>query len=165
MLEKILFYLFSLIMISSTFYIIFSKDIFRNFIAAFLIFLSTAALYFLMNLKFIGIFQIIIYTGAIMILFIVAMNTIGSKAFFDLKKQNSNFLYVFLSLLFVLIFGFVVYYFLRFDFLLKKSEFSFYELATNIFSRYPIQLELISLMITIAMVIVYSFIKEEKDEI
>jgi len=134
----------------------------------FIIFLSTGILYFIMGLKFLGIFQIIIYTGAIMVLFIVAMNTIPVSKDENIKNKKNIFNMIFPPLI-----GLSFIFFLYF--LIKKRftnipysnipYISFSDISKTLFNDYYIQIEIISLMLFVAIVIVYSLIREEKDEL
>ncbi len=109
MIEKIIFYILAIVSVSSTIYLFFSKDLFKSFIAMFIIFITTAFIYFHMGLIFLGVFQLIIYAGAIMVLFIVAMNLlpeVEKEVKFNKPSVFSGFLF---STLFLILLGFSLY--------------------------------------------------------
>ncbi|HOJ85754.1 MAG TPA: NADH-quinone oxidoreductase subunit J [Elusimicrobiales bacterium] len=165
MIEKLIFYFVSLIAVSSTVYVIFSKDMFKSFIAVFLVFLSTAVIYFLMGFAFLGVFQLIIYAGAIMVLFITAMNSIPETKKSYKTKHISILFSLFISVLFVFLswkaFKKTIYS-LNFSY---PQSVSFMEVSKKLFNDYPIQIEVVSLILFVAAVIVYSFLKGEENEL
>lgn len=165
MIERIFFYFISFVMISSTVYILFSKRIFNSLIAMFIIFLSTAAIYFMLGINFLGIFQLIIYTGAIMVLFITAMNTLV-----DFKNiARKNILSIFFSILVVL--SFIILSGSLFKNILKdfppfsNEKIAFEVIAKELFNNYPLQIEVISLILFVAVIISYSLLRGDRDEL
>lgn len=163
MFEKIIFYFISTIMILSTIYMIFEKNLFKNLFAMFIVFTSTAVLYFLMNLTLIGIFQLLIYSGAIIVLFIITMNIIISK------KENNisarNILYMFFSIVFIIITGSFIYKIFDKNISFEKPNILTEEFVNKLFADYILQLELLSLILTVAVVIPYLILKGDESEI
>jgi len=90
MLIDVIFYFISILLISTSLLILFSKNVYRS--AVFLAFsmLCFAAMYFLLSAEFIGVIQILVYVGAVSVL--IALSVMLVK---DVEKstENSNFLY------------------------------------------------------------------------
>ena len=63
-----IFYLVSILLISNSLLILFSKNVYRS--AVFLAFsmLCFAAMYFMLSAEFIGVIQILVYVGAVSVL-------------------------------------------------------------------------------------------------
>lgn len=166
---ELIFYLLAILMILSTVYLIFSSDIFKSFMAMFLVFFLTAIVYFIMGLKVIGTFQLIIYTGAIMVLFVVAMNSLAPVK--DIQKKIcsiKNFIYTF----FVLVFGYMIYkvFDISYIYLSEGNKSLSYTdsislLGKKMFSEYFLQIEVISLILFVAIVVAYNYLREEKNGI
>ena len=165
MLEKILFYMIFILISGLYIYLFLSKDIFRSIISMFLIFLSTAVIYFLMGIKFLGIFQLIIYTGAIMVLFIVAMNTIINHKNETKTTLIENILIISGALLSILTTLFLFYKLGSMPQNQIRWKADFFELSNVLFEKYFIQIEIISFILFVAVVIVYSIIRSEKNEL
>ena len=68
--EQILFYLVSAIALLSAGYFVVGRNPLYAILSLIVTFFSIAALYILLNAQFLGIIQIIVYAGAIMVLFI-----------------------------------------------------------------------------------------------
>ncbi|MEF3280350.1 MAG: NADH-quinone oxidoreductase subunit J [Elusimicrobiota bacterium] len=165
MIEKVLFYIIALISIISTIYIFFSKDLFKNLIAVFLIFFTTGLIYFHMGIVFLGVFQIIIYAGAIMILFVVAMNVISEDKTTIKFNKPSIITGILSSVIFIILSGLLLYKIfsgLHFDY---SKKISFMEVSKKLFEVFPVQIEIISLILFVAIVIVYSLLRSSDNEL
>ena len=68
--EQFLFYLVSGIALASAGYFVFAKSPLYAILSLIVTFFSIAGLYILLNAQFLGIVQIIVYAGAIMVLFL-----------------------------------------------------------------------------------------------
>lgn len=90
MLIDVIFYFISILLISTSLLILFSKNVYRS--AVFLAFsmMCFAAMYFLLSAEFIGVIQILVYVGAVSVL--IALSVMLVK---DVEKstENSNFFY------------------------------------------------------------------------
>ncbi|GAB4028554.1 MAG: NADH-quinone oxidoreductase subunit J [Elusimicrobiota bacterium] len=160
MLRDIFFYIFSAIAIFSSLYILFARNPVRAAFSMFLVFFSTGVIYLLMGLTFLGAVQIIIYAGAIMALFVVALPAMSKAGETPSKKISFKGLAgllsaaLFLSLLFPLAFMQTGHFILPHSFNLK-------DFASSLFSKYWMQLEIISLLLFVAIAAAYTFYLEK----
>lgn len=85
--EQILFFLISGIALLSAVYFIAAKNPLYSVLSLVVTFFSIAGLYILLNAQFLGIVQIIVYAGAIMVLFLYILMMLNlNKA--DESKKN-----------------------------------------------------------------------------
>ena len=87
--EQVLFYLVSGIALLSAGYFVFAKNPLYSILSLVVTFFSIAGLYVLLNAQFLGIIQVIVYAGAIMVLFLyilMMLNLEKGKS----KKQSIN---------------------------------------------------------------------------
>jgi NADH-quinone oxidoreductase subunit J len=165
MIEKIIFYLSVLIIFGGYIYLFFAKEIFNSILAMFIIFIFTGVIYFLMGIKFLGIFQIIIYAGAIMVLFIVAMNSIIHHKINANKSIFLNLFITFVAIIFGFLSALLLYKTLPLINIPFKSKPTFFELSKAIFEKYFLQIEIISFILLVAVVIVYSMLRSDENEL
>lgn len=157
MIEQLAFYFFSVIVLGFFLVSVLSKNILYSLsaLAAGMIFLS--GFYFLLNAEFIGVIQIIVYSGAVLGLYSFAI------MFFDSSKELKEkikykkifFSLVILStlLLLLMISGFK-YQNISTDLTLKDPLIFDYskQLAFAIFSKYLLAFEFIAVLLLIALV-------------
>jgi NADH-quinone oxidoreductase subunit J len=94
--EQIIFFVVALLAITSGFYFVFAKNPLYSILSLIITFFSIAALYILLNAQFLGIVQIIVYAGAIMVLFLYILMMLNLNKGDESKKQNlSKFIGVF----------------------------------------------------------------------
>lgn len=82
--SSILFYLFATIAVLSAFGVVASRNPVNSAMCMALSFASTAAVYFGMGAQFLGIVQIIVYAGAILVLFLFVVMML------DVKSEERN---------------------------------------------------------------------------
>lgn len=88
--EQFLFYLVSGITLASAGYFVFAKNPLYAILSLIVTFFSIAGLYILMNAQFLGIVQIIVYAGAIMVLFLYILMMLNLNKADEGKKRNVN---------------------------------------------------------------------------
>ena len=88
--ELVLFYLVSGVALLSAGYFVFAKNPLYAILSLIVTFFSIAALYILLNAQFLGIVQIIVYAGAIMVLFLYILMMLNLNKADESKKQNIN---------------------------------------------------------------------------
>ena len=88
--DQILFYFFSALALGSAAYFVFARNPLYAILSLIVTFFSIAALYILLNAQFLGIIQIIVYTGAIMVLFLYVLMMLNLNKEDESKKQNIN---------------------------------------------------------------------------
>ena len=85
MLESVLFYLFAATAVISAVFVVTKKNPVSSAVSLVVTFLSLAGFYMLLNAHFIAIVQILVYAGAIMVLFLFVIMLM------DLKKEEDIF--------------------------------------------------------------------------
>ncbi|MEW6456500.1 MAG: NADH-quinone oxidoreductase subunit J [Acidobacteriota bacterium] len=103
LMNYILFFLFSFISIGSIIAIIFINNTLYNALLLVLSFLGIAGFYALLSSPFLSVIQIIIYAGAIMILFIFAIMLIDIRKKEEIKLRFTNKLSIILAISFFIL--------------------------------------------------------------
>ncbi len=86
--EQFLFLLIALVAVASAVYFVFAKNPLYAILSLIVTFFGIAALYILLNAQFLGIVQIIVYAGAIMVLFLYVLMMLNLNAKDESKKHN-----------------------------------------------------------------------------
>ena len=77
--EQIIFFFVAALALVSGFYFVFAKNAMYAILSLIITFFSIAGLYILLNAQFLGIVQIIVYAGAIMVLFLYILMMLNLK--------------------------------------------------------------------------------------
>ena len=85
LLETVLFYLFATVAIISAVFVVIRKNPVSSAVSLVITFLSLAGLYVLLNAHFVAAVQILVYAGAIMVLFLFVIMLM------DLKREEDFF--------------------------------------------------------------------------
>lgn len=83
-----LFYIISFLTIASALYFVFAKNPLYNILSLVVTFFSIASLYILLNAQFLAIVQIIVYAGAIMVLFLYVIMMLNLSEKSVSKRSN-----------------------------------------------------------------------------
>ena len=86
--EQFLFFFIALVAVASAVYFVFAKNPLYAILSLIVTFFSIAALYVLLNAQFLGIVQIIVYAGGIMVLFLYVLMMLNLNAKDESKKHN-----------------------------------------------------------------------------
>ncbi|WP_027376488.1 NADH-quinone oxidoreductase subunit J family protein [Kaistella palustris] len=86
--EQILFFAVAALATASAFYFVFARNPLYSILALIVTMFSIAGLYILLNAQFLGIVQIIVYAGAIMVLFLYILMMLNLNKADESKKQN-----------------------------------------------------------------------------
>lgn len=86
--EQILFFFVAFIAIASALYFVFSRNPMYAILSLIVTMFSIAGLYVLLNAQFLGIVQIIVYAGAIMVLFLYILMMLNLNKADETKKHN-----------------------------------------------------------------------------
>ena len=105
--EVIFFYIFGIIAIASAIMVIVSKNPVHSVLFLVVTFFSTAGLFVLLNAHFIAIVQILVYAGAIMVLFLFVIMLL------NLKKTQEDFS----KMMMLKIYGLIAAFFFLFEIL------------------------------------------------
>ncbi|MHA6696250.1 NADH-quinone oxidoreductase subunit J family protein [Chryseobacterium sp. A301] len=87
--EQFLFFLVAAIALASAFYFVFAKSPMYAVLSLIVTMFSIAGMYVLLNAQFLGIVQIIVYAGAIMVLFLYILMMLNLNEMDESKKQNT----------------------------------------------------------------------------
>ncbi len=94
--EQIIFFLVAFLAVASAVYFVFARNPLYAILSLIVTFFSIAAMYILLNAQFLGIVQVIVYAGAIMVLFLYVLMMLNLNKGDESKKQNlSKFIGVF----------------------------------------------------------------------
>ena len=86
--DQILFFIVASIAIASAVYFVFAKNPMYAILSLIVTMFSIAGMYILLNAQFLGIVQIIVYTGAIMVLFLYILMMLNLNKEDESKKEN-----------------------------------------------------------------------------
>ena len=86
--EQIIFFIVAFLAVASAFYFVFARNPIYAILSLIVTFFSIAAMYILLNAQFLGIVQIIVYAGAIMVLFLYILMMLNLNKEDESKKQN-----------------------------------------------------------------------------
>ena len=88
--EQVLFFLVGGIALASAVYFVAAKNPLYSILSLIVTFFSIAGLYILLNAQFLGIIQIIVYAGAIMVLFLYILMMLNLNKEDESRKNNIN---------------------------------------------------------------------------
>ncbi|MFC0344566.1 NADH-quinone oxidoreductase subunit J family protein [Epilithonimonas hispanica] len=86
--DQFLFFLVAFFAISSAVYFVFARNPLYAILSLIVTMFSIAGMYILLNAQFLGIVQIIVYTGAIMVLFLYILMMLNLNKEDESKKAN-----------------------------------------------------------------------------
>jgi NADH:ubiquinone oxidoreductase subunit 6 (chain J) len=86
--EQVLFFFVAFCAVASAVYFVFAKNPLYAILSLIVTMFSIAGLYILLNAQFLGIVQIIVYAGAIMVLFLYILMMLNLNKADESKKQN-----------------------------------------------------------------------------
>jgi len=166
--EDLIFYLFSALALAGSVVVVSNKNPVMSAISLVLTLFSTAALFILLHAQFVAVVQVLVYTGAIIVLFLftlMLLNLHKDKLRFD--AEHGKLRLAALILMIVLI-GTVSHLFFKNVPLQNAAAsaegFGTVEgVATLLFTRYLLPFELTSILIVVAIVGVVSIAKRRLD--
>nr|YP_010394699.1 NADH dehydrogenase subunit 6 [Phytophthora rubi]DAZ89136.1 TPA_asm: NADH dehydrogenase subunit 6 [Phytophthora rubi] len=125
--ETIFFYTFSTIALTSAIFVIYSTNTIYSTFFLILVFTNSTGLLLISEVEFLSIMLIIIYVGAITVLFLFVIMMLDVNVLIDKNKINNNFGY--LPIIFLISFIFFLETFVMFS----KVFTSYYHLINNSF--------------------------------
>ncbi|KQR93564.1 NADH dehydrogenase [Chryseobacterium sp. Leaf180] len=87
--DQFLFFLVAFLAVSSAVYFVFSKNALYAILSLIVTMFSIAGMYILLNAQFLAIIQIIVYAGAIMVLFLYILMMLNLNKEDESKKSNT----------------------------------------------------------------------------
>ncbi|VFP79121.1 NADH-quinone oxidoreductase subunit J [Buchnera aphidicola] len=161
----IIFYLLSFLSILFSFLIMISNNPIYSLLYLILLMSSISGIFFTLGSIFLGTIEIIIYAGAIMVLFIFVVMLIKNNIHNStiLLNQSNNFydMYLYTCTFFILFILFI-------QFISEKKKILFFKIflikntGILLFSKYILLVEFISLLLLSSVFLVYFFIKKIK---
>ncbi|MFC6268410.1 NADH-quinone oxidoreductase subunit J family protein [Frigoriflavimonas asaccharolytica] len=96
--ELIIFFFVAFLAVSSAIYFVFAKNPLYSILSLIVTMFSIAGLYILLNAQFLGVVQIIVYAGAIMVLFLYILMMLNlNKGDESIKKNYLKFAGIFVA--------------------------------------------------------------------
>jgi len=86
--EQYIFYFVAFLALSSAIYMIFARNPLYSILSLIVTFFSIAGMYVMLNAQFLGIVQIIVYTGAVMVLFLYVLMMLNLSSKDESSKKN-----------------------------------------------------------------------------
>lgn len=160
--EAILFLLCALGMVGSGVILVVSRQPITAIIALISVFLFQAVLYVLLNAAFIAVVQVIVYTGAIMVLFIfvVMLLNLKERQTWETIGKTRRLIAILLGLGIGLVLGVGVSQMTLTQGRIVEDLGSPQELGQALFDRYALPLEMVALLLLIAIVAVMAMLKK-----
>ncbi|MEC5393822.1 NADH-quinone oxidoreductase subunit J family protein [Bergeyella sp. RCAD1439] len=87
--EQVLFFIVAAIAVVSAVYFVFARNPLYAILSLIVTMFSIAGMYVLLNAQFLGIVQIIVYAGAIMVLFLYILMMLNLNKADESRKQNT----------------------------------------------------------------------------
>ena len=153
-----LFYLFSGLLLGSAIYVVLNRSPMYSVVALVFSFMNLAALYFLLEAYFIGVLQVLIYAGAIMVLFLFVVMLLNVKTEKTVKGLviPAPWWYGLLALVFlILVFGLVGSQGVEPESAAEAAGTGFGAVSAvgeALFTRYLLPFEIASLLLTVALI-------------
>lgn len=165
MLSEYLFYFLSFVAIFSAIMMVFSKNPVHSVLYLVVTFFSIAGHYFLLNAQFLGVVHIIVYAGAIMVLFLYVIMMLNLNK--EIEPMKSN-LQKFISVVSAGLLSLVLIATVRTaevkSIATSNSQIGFVEnLGQTLFNDYLLPFELASVLLLAAMVGAVFLSKKELD--
>jgi len=86
--EQYIFYFVAFLALSSAIYMVFARNPLYSILSLIITFFSIAGMYVVLNAQFLGIIQIIVYTGAVMVLFLYILMMLNLSSKNESRKKN-----------------------------------------------------------------------------
>ncbi|AAM67723.1 NADH-quinone oxidoreductase subunit J [Buchnera aphidicola] len=162
---EFVFYACSLIAVISTLLVIIQKNAVYSLLYLIISLLSISGIFFIFGAFFAGALEVVIYAGAIIVLFVfvIMMLNLGKKNDLQEKKYLNPIFWIgpsFLSLILFLLMTYAIFFVKD-----KQIYFSLIdvkEVGINLFGPYLLLVELSSLLLLSALVVVFHIGKEKK---
>lgn len=164
-LTELLFYFLSAIAIGSSITMVFHKNAMYSVLSLLICFFSVAGLYIMLNAQFLAIVHIIVYAGAIMVLFLYVLMFLNLNSPVQIRKNNLTRIAAVMAggLLFcVLLSGFLQTQLVEMPEAMGEKVGSVENLGKVLFNEFLIPFELSSVLFISAMVGVIIINKKEE---
>ncbi len=170
MAQDLIFYLFSALSVVGSVLVVSNKNPAMSAISLVLTLFSTAALFILLNAQFVAVIQVLIYAGAIIVLFIftlMLLNLHEDQLRFDTQYARAKLLVLVLLILLGSVLAYFFFKAVPLQTVLSEAPqkgFGTVEgVATVLFRDYLLPFELTSILIVVAILGVVSIAKRRLD--
>ncbi|XRX42491.1 MAG: NADH-quinone oxidoreductase subunit J [Buchnera aphidicola (Eriosoma harunire)] len=158
---ELIFYIFGVIAVISTFLVVFNTNPMHAILYLVISILSLSVIFFILGAIFSGVIEVIIYAGAIMVLFvfIIMMLNLGDKTERMEEYWLKSSLWVapiVISLFFLIMITYIVSFFGN-KFIRLNQYISIKQLGISLFGTYMSLFEVISLLLLSALVVTFYF--------
>lgn len=153
--ELIIFYILGALAILSALGVLFTKNLIHAAFLLVLTFFAVAGIYVLANASFVGVTQLLIYVGGILILMIFGImltNKLDGKAL--VTKHHNQLMGILLSSLFFLFLGYVLLT-ANLEMIEKNphiSDNTIQFIGINLMSKYLVPFEIVAVLLLIALI-------------
>ncbi len=152
-LYDIIFYLLALLIVVSAGIVVGSKNIVRSAYALLFTFLGIAGIYVLLGADFIGVTQLMVYVGGILILLLFGIMLTNRVYSVDIKTENS---YIIPSIVIVGIFAaFMIFIMTETNWQVVDPTFpttTIFDLGKTLLVHYSIIFEILAILLLIALI-------------
>ncbi|QCO70729.1 NADH-quinone oxidoreductase subunit J [Buchnera aphidicola] len=162
---EFVFYICSFSAVISTFFVIIQKNAVYSLLYLIISLLSISGIFFSLGAFFAGALEVIVYAGAIIVLFVFVIMTLNISNEYDLQEQNylKPIFWIGPSILSLILFSSMTYAIFclkekRIDGILIDSKM----VGMNLFGPYVLLVELSSILLLSALVVVFHIGKEKK---
>lgn len=168
MIEAVGFYFFSALSLALFFISVSSKNVLYSMSALAGGMISVSGLFFLLNAEFVGVVQIIVYVGAVMVLYAFSMTIFDTfKELKECKKENK--IVYSLSILSMLLVNIIILVpviknNIKMPEPVLQSMNNTQIIGLNIFTKYLVAFELIAITLLVAMISVIIMVVSSKDK-
>lgn len=162
--QKLLFIGFATLVLSGAFFVVFLRNPLYGAFALITSFVGLSALYVLIGAQFIGAAQIVVYAGAIMMLFVFVIMLLNVRA--DEERPPRHRFLAYLAAPFALLFGALMWFAVAGvtgDRAPSGEAGTVERVGKNLMTRYLLPFELISVLILLAVVGALHLAKREKE--
>lgn len=168
MIEAIAFYFFSALSLALFWISVTSKNVLYSMTALAGGMISISGLFFLLNAEFVGVVQIMVYVGAVMVLYAFSMTIFDT--FKELKEcKRENIIVYSLSVVSMLLVNFIILLpiiktKIKMPEPVLQSMNNTQIIGLNIFTKYLIAFELIAITLLVAMISVIIMVVSSRNE-
>lgn len=155
MLETFLFFLFALTAVASAFVVVFSKTPLYSVLALVITMFAIAGLFVLLDAHFLAMIQILVYAGAVLVLFLLILMFLGIQGSVR-DLETKSFIKQMIPILLILVFLGEYLIFLAFSESLERSgttiQGTVENMGRSLFSEHLLPFELIAIVFFVAII-------------
>ncbi|PPI86725.1 NADH-quinone oxidoreductase subunit J [Candidatus Pantoea edessiphila] len=154
--EQLIFYFFSILAVTTTLCAVFHTNPIYMLLYLITSLLSISCIYFLIGAYFIGALEVIIYAGAIMVLFVfvVMMLNLGKITEQKERKWLKSSKWIIPTVVSVLLLSvFIFFIIITDDKMIVRKVFNAKEIGISLFNHYMLVVELVSILLLASLIV------------